>query len=104
VKLLELSVEFAKIIIPKEILKKNYKEHLKTSHPNEDKDDLSGFTKNVLQVCYQNYKRKMRMWIRMTFSFHSLIFSIITIHMLKTGKILSENILTFTQDARNCSS
>ena len=44
----------------------------------------------------------------MTFLFHSVIFSIITIHMLNTGKILPENILTFTQDARkekiNCSS
>ena len=36
----------------------------------------------------------------MTFLFHSVIFSIITIHMLNTGKILPENILTFTQDAR----
>ena len=44
----------------------------------------------------------------MTFLFHSVIFRIITIHMLNTGKILPENILTFTQDARkekiNCSS
>ena len=36
----------------------------------------------------------------MTYLLHSVIFSIITIHMLKTGKILPENILTFTQDAR----
>ena len=40
----------------------------------------------------------------MTYLLHSVIFSIITIHMLKTGKILPENI----QDARkgkiNCSS
>ena len=47
-----------KLLYQKEILKKNYKEHLKTSHPNEDKDDPSGFDQKRIASMFPKLQKK----------------------------------------------